>query len=123
MKRGRDSFFALVLMALILAPSAGRAGKVGGVLARYCLGGAGVGALLGAVTATVPYLNDKQPFDFAVGAGAGALAGVGVGLVFGIIDLATDQAPEQQGALEKQLEGVYAFNSGSRTYLAWKKTF
>jgi hypothetical protein len=123
MRRFRSSLMVSLVTALILAPSLGHAGKIGGTLARYCMGGAGVGAVLGAITATVPYLNDKQPFDFAVGAGAGALTGVGVGLIFGIVDLATDQDESQPTALRQNLEGIYAFNSGSKTYLAWKKTF
>lgn len=79
---------ALILgLCLALAPAL-RAGEVGSTLGRYSVAGAGVGALLGTVGGTLPFLQSQQPYDFLVGAGAGMLAGAGVGLILGIIDLA-----------------------------------
>ena len=120
-------FTVMALAALLAsAPQPGHCGKVGGTLARYCLGGAGVGALLGAASATIPYLNSHQGFDFVTGAGVGTLAGVSAGLIFGIIDLATlkDEEPAQQGKLERAPDSqVFAFKAGSATYVAWKTVF
>lgn len=113
----------LLFSAALLAPGSARAGKVGGTLARYALGGIGIGALLGAASATVPYLTDKQGFDFYVGAGAGSLAGVTAGLIFGIVDLATEQAPDETTGFKQQDSAVFAFNAGPTTYLAWKTSF
>ena len=116
--------FALVL-SYLMPGAALRGGVVGSTLGRYSLGGAGIGALLGSATATVSYLNSRQPFDFLTGAGAGCAVGAGVGLIFGIIDLATmkDEAPAegQQGSVP--MSGVFAFSAGSANYLAWKTVF
>jgi hypothetical protein len=113
---------AVLIMPLMLLPSQARAGKIGGTLARYVLGGAGIGAALGAAAATVPYLNDHQSFDFSVGAGGGAVAGAVGGLIFGIIDLATEQEKDT-ALMRQQREHLFAFRYGQSDYLGWKTTF
>lgn len=113
---------ALILaLAIALAPSQAKAGKVGGTMARYCLAGAGIGGLLGGAAGTIPYMSDHQAFDFTVGAGAGALGGSVAGLIFGIVDLATDQGEEVEARLPDS--ALFAFNTGTTTYLAWKTVF
>lgn len=114
---------AVFVLCLALMPLQARAGKVGGTMARYALGGAGIGALLGAAAATVPYLSDKQSFDFSVGAGAGALAGAACGLIFAIVDLSTETAGDVEASRPARTEGLFAFHAGPTTYLAWKATF
>ena len=115
---------AMILMLMLgLLPQNAVAGKVGGTMARYSLAGAGIGALLGAASATIPYLSDHQSFDFSVGAGAGAAGGAVCGLIFGIVDLATDQGTEAEASRPRQRDGLFAFNAGPATYLAWKMTF
>ncbi len=108
-----------------LRPSQLQAGKIGGTLGRYSLGGAGIGALLGTATATIPYLQSKETFDFITGAGAGAVVGAGVGFLFGIIDLATETAGDEEAAWmrPKPAEGLFAFQAGTTTYLAFHATF
>lgn len=78
----------ILLLALAPAGQGLRAGEVGSTLGKYSVAGAGVGALLGAVAATLPYLQSQEPYDFLTGAGVGLLAGSGVGFVLGIVDLA-----------------------------------
>jgi hypothetical protein len=79
---------AAVLAALIALPGAARCGEVGDTLGEYSSAGAGVGAVLGAAAATLPYLQNKQPFDYLTGAGIGLVAGCGIGFCLGIVDLA-----------------------------------
>jgi hypothetical protein len=79
---------ALLLLLTAFAAQPLRAGEVGSTLGKYSVAGAGVGALLGSATATLPYLTSKEPFDFLTGAGVGMLAGAGVGFILGIVDLA-----------------------------------
>jgi hypothetical protein len=107
-----------LLLALLLAlgPVTLRAGEVGSTLGKYSVAGAGVGALLGSATATLPYLTSKEPFDFLTGAGIGMLAGAGVGFILGIVDLANPAdaalAPHEgfQVALQPQaLQASYSF--------------
>lgn len=77
---------ALLLCAAML-PSLAKAGEVGGTLGRYSVAGTGVGALLGSVAATLPYLQSKEPYDFLTGAGIGMVAGCGIGFILGLVDL------------------------------------
>jgi hypothetical protein len=82
---------ALILSLSVLAlaaPRLAQAGEVGGTLGKYSVAGAGVGALLGAATATLPYLSSKEPYDFFTGAGIGMLSGAGIGFILGVVDLA-----------------------------------
>ena len=117
------ALLSLMVLGLALSGSA-RAGKVGDTVARYTLGGAGVGALLGAATATVPYLTSKQPFDFYAGAGVGTLAGAGVGFIFGIIDLVTEVPADQPAAMLPRPERqFFAFNTGATTGLGFQTSF
>lgn len=79
----------IVMIGLaVLAPGTARAGESAGVLSAYCMGGSALGSLVGSAAATVAYFNDKQGFDFLVGAGGGAMAGCGMGVLLGILDLA-----------------------------------
>jgi hypothetical protein len=117
----RRAALILGFLALLAAPGTMRAGKVGGTLARYCLGGAGIGGVLGAAVAAVPYLQDKQSFDFSVGAGAGALGGAGIGLIFGIIDLATEQAAPAEAKILNS--GLFAYADGQRGLIGFKTVF
>lgn len=119
MRRGA---FILAMALLALLPLRANAGKVGGTMARYGLAGAGIGALLGATSAAVPYLSDHQPFDFMVGAGAGALGGALTGLIFGAVDLATDKGGADEAFRARQ-SPLFAFQDGPATYLAWKTEF
>jgi hypothetical protein len=84
----RLAMIAVVLGALALSPRGAAAGEVGSTLGKYSVAGAGVGALLGSATATLPYLQSHEPYDFLTGAGIGMLAGAGVGFILGIVDLA-----------------------------------
>ena len=79
----------LALFSLALAARA-QAGEVGSKLAGYSSAGAGVGALVGAAVATVPYLQSNYSYDFYTGAGIGVLAGSGIGFILGTIDVASD---------------------------------
>lgn len=82
-----------LLLAVLLLSALGaqaQAGPIGLRLGKYSIAGAGIGTLLGAVTATMPYLQSKEPYDFLAGAGIGMLAGAGTGLILGVVDVAND---------------------------------
>ncbi|HTB34810.1 MAG TPA: hypothetical protein VK842_08105, partial [bacterium] len=68
--------------------------EVGTKLADYSSAGAGVGALVGAAVATVPYLQSNNPYDFYTGAGIGLLAGSGIGFILGCVDVASDDTAQ-----------------------------
>lgn len=59
----------------------------GFTLSGYLAGGTGIGALLGVVVATIPYLRDKDPEDFTTGLGLGGLIGGTLGLAAAFIDI------------------------------------
>jgi len=98
-------------------------GEAGKTFAGYALGGAALGALLGSAGATVPYLNDKQSFDFLVGAGGGALAGSVTGLILGIFDVASSKNQSQTTTDLKRTEGPYVVVTSSAAFLIWNKPF
>jgi hypothetical protein len=86
---------AWMVLALFLAlATQARAGEVGTKLADYSSAGAGVGALVGAAVATVPYLQSGNSFDFYTGAGIGLLAGSGLGFILGCVDVASDDSAQ-----------------------------
>jgi hypothetical protein len=80
-------------LVLLLAARA-QAGEVGTKLADYSSAGAGVGALVGAAVATVPYLQSNNSYDFYTGAGIGLLAGSGIGFILGCVDVASDETAQ-----------------------------
>lgn len=80
-------FSLVLLLCAAMLPSLVKAGEVGGTLGRYSVAGTGVGALLGSVAATLPYLQSKEPYDFLTGAGIGMVAGCGIGFILGLVDL------------------------------------
>jgi hypothetical protein len=84
----------LGLVLVLAAATQARAGEVGTKLADYSSAGAGVGALVGAAVATVPYLQSNNPYDFYTGAGIGLLAGSGVGFLLGCVDVASDDSAQ-----------------------------
>lgn len=59
----------------------------GFTLAEYTVGGTGIGALLGVVIATLPYMRDKDPEDFTIGLGLGGVIGAAFGVGFAILDI------------------------------------
>ncbi len=97
------------------------AAQTGALMARYTTGGAALGALLGSVSATIPYLNDKQSFDFVVGGGAGALAGCGVGLILGMVDVATRTDLSNNPAVP--LSGPSVMLEQGATFVVWNRAF
>jgi len=82
--------FALLALFTLALTARAQAGEVGSKLAGYSSAGAGVGALVGAAVATVPYLQSNNSYDFYTGAGIGLLAGSGIGFILGAIDVASD---------------------------------
>jgi len=64
----------------------------GFTLFEYVIGGVGIGALLGGVVATIPYLRDGNPEDFTIGLGLGGLIGgvAGPGVAFVDINSRTE---------------------------------
>jgi hypothetical protein len=87
----------LLLLAAALGAAPGLSADASSTLGGYALGGSVLGGLMGCVVATVPYLNDQQGFDYAVGAGVGAASGAVLGLLLGSLDLATHKSDEAQG--------------------------
>jgi hypothetical protein len=85
--------WTVLALALALAARA-QAGEVGTKLADYSSAGAGVGALVGAAVATVPYLQSKNSYDYYTGAGVGMLAGAGLGFLLGCVDVASDDSAQ-----------------------------
>lgn len=59
----------------------------GFTVSEYVVGGTGIGALLGLVVATIPYMKDGDPEDFTIGLGLGGVIGAAFGLGFAIIDI------------------------------------
>jgi hypothetical protein len=59
----------------------------GFTLAEYLTGGAGIGALLGGIVATIPYLRDGDPEDFTIGLGLGGLIGATAGIAVAVVDI------------------------------------
>jgi hypothetical protein len=59
----------------------------GFTLSGYMAGGTGLGALIGAVAAVIPYTRDKTPEDFTIGMGLGGVAGALLGTTVGFIDI------------------------------------
>ncbi len=89
----------LILLMFALLGQA-HAGPIGLRLGKYSIAGAGLGALLGAVTATMPYLQSKEPYDFLVGAGVGLLAGASAGFILGVVDVTNDPPKAEQARAE-----------------------
>lgn len=59
----------------------------GFTVAEYLSGGTAIGALLGTVVATIPYLRDGDPEDFTIGFGLGGLIGGAAGLTVAVVDI------------------------------------
>jgi hypothetical protein len=59
----------------------------GYTLSQYLAGGTGIGAMLGLVVATIPYLRDGSPEDFMIGLGLGGVIGASLGLTVAIVDI------------------------------------
>jgi ABC-type nitrate/sulfonate/bicarbonate transport system permease component len=103
----------LLLILVCLAPRSARAFESSSVLTSYCIGGAALGSLVGSAGATVAYFNDKQGFDFLVGAGAGAVGGCGLGVILGVIDLGLRRS--QPSASAPGTVPVFAWRPGGGT--------
>ncbi len=112
----------VIIFAFLVAVPRVHAGKIGSTLSNYALGGAGVGALIGTASATIPYLSSNNTWDFYTGAGAGILAGAGLGFIFGMIDLATE-APEERVAPQARQDGLFLAWQGERSYLIYCARF
>ncbi len=59
----------------------------GFTLSEYLAGGTSIGALMGFVVATIPFMRDKDPEDFTIGIGLGGLIGASLGLVVALVDI------------------------------------
>lgn len=94
----------ILLLSLLAVPTVSSAGKVTNTLGRYSVGGAGIGALLGAGGATITYLKSGDSFDFVTGGGLGLLAGAGLGYLLGVIDLMTssDDTPTSGSSISNE---------------------
>jgi hypothetical protein len=112
--------FLLALLMVLSSAGATRAGEVGSTLGRYASAGAGVGALLGAAAATIPYLQSKQPYDFLTGAGIGLLGGSVAGFILGMVDVAN---PVPETAASLPVHGLQLALSPVEAKLAWSTTF
>lgn len=110
------------LIAIVLCmglQAQAQAGEVGSTLGKYASAGAGVGALLGAAAATIPYLQSKEPYDFLTGAGIGMLGGSVAGFVLGMVDVA-NPAPE---AAAQAPQGLYLAWTPLQTRVTWSTSF
>lgn len=58
-------------------------------LSGYVAGGTGIGALIGGVVATIPYMRDKRGEDFTIGIGLGGVVGAVLGIGVAAIDLSS----------------------------------
>ena len=114
-----------ILLAAALMPISSNSGTVTRTLGRYAVGGAGIGAMLGAGAATLSYINTNQSFDFVTGAGLGILAGAGLGYIFGIFDLASSkekqmQKPAAGEGIDAEADDGGAFVSpAAQSFVAW----
>jgi len=95
----------LLALCLLAAARSLPAGEIATKLSAYTSAGVGVGALVGAAAATVPYMNSHNAYDYYTGAGGGLLAGAGLGFILGVIDVATSSDESPQARLE-QLQGL-----------------
>jgi hypothetical protein len=59
----------------------------GFTLAEYTISGTGIGAFVGLVVATLPYMRDGDPEDFTIGLGLGGVIGAACGAGFAIWDI------------------------------------
>lgn len=74
----------------------------GFTVAEYLSGGAAIGALLGTVVATIPYLRDGDPEDFTIGFGLGGLIGGAAGLTVAVVDL-SGRSPSGEPSLSGRI--------------------
>ena len=110
----------LLLLALALGAAPGLRADASATLGGYALGGSVLGGLMGCVVATVPYLNDQQGFDYAVGAGVGAASGAVLGLLLGSFDLAahkSEAAAQGPGMQDMSLSLAPDLKGGGAVYL------
>jgi hypothetical protein len=61
----------------------------GFTVTQYLGGGTCLGALIGFVGATIPYMRDKTPEDYTIGIGLGGVVGAALGLTIACVDISS----------------------------------
>jgi hypothetical protein len=89
----------------------------GFTVAEYTMGGTWIGALMGGVVATIPYMRDGDPEDFTIGLGLGGIIGATLGLGFAVLDIGSRSSGGGDDLLLSGKIGIYPDAEGLVQYI------
>jgi hypothetical protein len=84
----------------------------GYTFAEYLTGGTLIGAVLGGVAATIPYIKNDDPEVFTVGIGLGGVIGGTLGIIFSIVDINQRPSGESSQQMFSGKIGVLEMSAG-----------